>query len=121
MKDTLVVRFLGAEQVVHDAYELVSRSGEGLGFAELPSDAPKKLTEIIFGIMQRVRGHSQGGGNAASDAATLGIEHFATTDLIFRAESQPRCKGVVDTNRVRFHESVADRPRGHDRRLLWLH
>jgi hypothetical protein len=29
-----------------------------LGFAELPSDAPKELTEIVFGMMQRIRGHA---------------------------------------------------------------
>ena len=63
-----------------------------MGFAELASDAPKELTEIVFGVMQRVHGHAQRSGNAAPDAA-LGIEHLATTDLILRTKSQPGCKG----------------------------
>lgn len=64
-----------------------------LGFADLASDTPKELTEIVFGVMQRVRGHAQRSGNAAPDATTLGIEHLATTDLILKTESQPGCKG----------------------------
>jgi hypothetical protein len=41
-----------------------------LGFAELASDTPKELTEIVFGVMQRVGRHAQRSGNAAPDAAT---------------------------------------------------
>src|SRR6267143_1265866 len=93
VKDGFVVGFFGAEQVIHNPSELVSRGGDGLGFAELPGDTPKELAEIVFGVMQRVRGHAQRSGNAAPDAATLGIEHLATTDLILRTKSQPGCKG----------------------------
>lgn len=39
MKDTLVVGFPSAEQMVHNPIELVSRGGDCLGFAEFPSDA----------------------------------------------------------------------------------
>jgi hypothetical protein len=58
VKDAFVVGFPSAEQMVNNPSELVSRGGDGLGFAELPSDAPKELTEIVFGTMQRVRGHA---------------------------------------------------------------
>jgi hypothetical protein len=58
VKDTLVVGFPSAEQMVNNPSELVSRSGDGLGFAEFPSDAPKELTGIIFGMMQRVGRHA---------------------------------------------------------------
>jgi hypothetical protein len=51
------------------------------------------FAKIVFGVMQRVRGHAQRGGNATPDAATLGIEHLATTDLVLPTESQPRGKG----------------------------
>ena len=54
VKDTLVVGFPSAEQVIHNPSELVSRGGDGLGFAELASDAAKEFTEIIFCMMQRV-------------------------------------------------------------------
>src|SRR5664280_69149 len=43
--------------------------------------------------MQRVRGHASRSGNPAPDPATLRIEHLATTELVFRTESQPGCKG----------------------------
>jgi hypothetical protein len=79
--------------MVNNPSELVSRGGDCLGFAEFPSDAPKELTEIIFCMMQRVGRHAERSGNAAPDAATLRIEHFATTDLILRTKSQPGCKG----------------------------
>jgi len=58
VKDTLVVGFPSAEQMVNNPSELVSRGGDCLGFAEFPSDAPKELTEIIFGMMQRVGRHA---------------------------------------------------------------
>src|SRR5258708_20886279 len=93
VKDGFVVSLFSAEQVIHNACELVSCGSDCLGFAELPSDASKELAEIVFGVMQRVRGHAQRSGNAAPDAATLGIEHLATTDLILRTKSQPGCKG----------------------------
>ena len=48
MKDTLVVGFPRAQQMVNNPRELVGRGGDGLGFAEFPSDAPKELTEIIL-------------------------------------------------------------------------
>ena len=93
MKDGFVVGFFRAEQVIHNACEFMSCGGDSLGFAELASDAPKELAEIVLGVMQRVRGHAQRGGNATPDAATLGIEHLATTDLVLPTESQPRGKG----------------------------
>jgi hypothetical protein len=68
VKDGLVVSLFSAEQVIHNACELVSRGGDGLGFAELPSDTPKELTEIIFGMMQGVGRHAERSGNAAPDA-----------------------------------------------------
>jgi hypothetical protein len=58
VKHTLVVRFLGAKQVVNNSSQFVSRGGDSLGFAELPSDPPKELAEIIFCMMQRVGRHS---------------------------------------------------------------
>ena len=58
VKDTFVVGFPSAEQMVNNPSELVSRGGDGLGFAEFPSDAPKELTEIIFCMMQRVGRHT---------------------------------------------------------------
>src|SRR5713101_823195 len=58
VKDTFVVGFPSAEQMVNNPSELVSRGGDGLGFAEFPSDAPKELTEIIFCMMQRVGRHA---------------------------------------------------------------
>jgi hypothetical protein len=93
VKDTLVVGFPGAEQMVNNPSEFVSRGSDCLGFAELPSDTPKELAEIVFGVMQRVGRHAQRGSNAAPDAATLGIEHLTTTDLVLRAKSQPGGKG----------------------------
>jgi hypothetical protein len=93
VKDTFVIGFPSAEQMVNNPSELVSCGGDGLGFAEFPSDTSKELTEIVFGMMQRVRGHAKRSGNAAPDVATLGVEHLATTDLILRTESQPGCKG----------------------------
>src|SRR5713226_3430976 len=79
--------------MVNNPRELVSRGGDCLGFAEFPSNAPKELTKIIFCMMQRVGRHAKRSGNAAPDAATLGIEHFAATDLVLRTKSQPGCKG----------------------------
>jgi len=58
VKDTLAVGFPRAEQMVKNPSELVSRGGDGLGFAEFPSDTPKELAEIVFGVMQGVRGHA---------------------------------------------------------------
>lgn len=58
VKDTLVVSFPCAEQVIHNAREFVGGGGDCLGFAEFPSDAPKELAEIIFCMMQRVGRHS---------------------------------------------------------------
>jgi len=43
VKDTLVVGFPSAEQMVNNPSELVSRGGDCLGFAEFPSDAPKEV------------------------------------------------------------------------------
>jgi hypothetical protein len=54
VKDTSVIGFPSADQMVNNPSELVSRGGDCLRFAEFPSDAPKELTEIIFGMMQRV-------------------------------------------------------------------
>jgi hypothetical protein len=54
VKDGFVVSFFRAEQVIHHACEFVSGGGNGLGFAELPSDTPKELAEMVFGVMQRV-------------------------------------------------------------------
>jgi hypothetical protein len=71
VKDGFVVSLFSAEQVIHNASEFVSCGGDCLGFAELPGDTPKELAEIVFGVMQRVRGHAQRSGNAAPDAATL--------------------------------------------------
>jgi hypothetical protein len=56
VKDGFVVGFFSAEPVIHNACEFVSRGGDCLGFAEFPSDTSKELTEIVFGMMQRVRG-----------------------------------------------------------------
>jgi hypothetical protein len=72
VKDGFVVSLFRAEQVIHNACEFVSCGGDCLRFAELPSDPPKELAEIIFGVMQRLRGHAQRSGNAAPAAATLG-------------------------------------------------
>ena len=58
VKDGFVVSLFSAEQVIHNPSELVSRGGDGLGFAELPSDAAKEFTEIVFGVMQRVGRHA---------------------------------------------------------------
>ena len=58
VKDTLVIGFPSAEQIVSNPSELVSCGGDGLGFAEFPSDAPKELAEIIFCMMQRVGRHA---------------------------------------------------------------
>ena len=58
VKDSLVLGFLSAEQVIHNPSELMSCSGNCLGFAEFASDAPKELTEVIFGMMQRVGHHA---------------------------------------------------------------
>jgi hypothetical protein len=55
---TLAVGFPRAEQMVKNPSELVSRGGDGLGFAEFPSDTSKELAEIVFGVMQGVRGHA---------------------------------------------------------------
>jgi len=58
VKDGFVVSLFSAEQVIHNPSELVSRGGDGLGFAELASDGAKELTEIVFGVMQRVGRHA---------------------------------------------------------------
>lgn len=58
VKDTLVIGFPSAEQMVNNPSELVSRGGDGLGFAEFPSDAPKELTKIVFGMMEGVGRHA---------------------------------------------------------------
>ena len=50
VKDTLVIGFPSAEQIVNNPSELVSCGGDGLGFAEFPSDAPKTpdVSEMEF-------------------------------------------------------------------------
>ena len=65
VKDGFVVSLFSAEEVIHNPSEFVSRGGDSLGFTELPSDAAKEFTKIVFGVMQRVRGHAQRSGNAA--------------------------------------------------------
>ena len=58
VKDGFVVSLFSAEEVIHNPCEFVSCGGDGLGFAELASDTPKELAAIVFGVMQRVRGHA---------------------------------------------------------------
>ncbi len=53
MKDGFVVGFFSAEQVIHNACEFMSCGGDRLGFAELASDTPKELAEIVFGVIAR--------------------------------------------------------------------
>jgi hypothetical protein len=67
LKDTLVVRFFCAEQVVDNPREFVSAGRNGLGFAELPSIAPKELTDVAFAVMQGVRRQAESGGNVAPE------------------------------------------------------
>src|ERR1039458_8899900 len=43
--------FLSAEEAVNNPSEFVCRGCDRLGFAEFPSDPPKELAEIIFGVM----------------------------------------------------------------------
>jgi hypothetical protein len=64
-----------------------------LGFAELPSDAAKELTEMVFGVMQRVRRHAESSSNAAPDTTALGIKHLTAADLILWTQSQPGHEG----------------------------
>ena len=71
----------------------MSRGCNCLRSAELPRDAPKELTEIVFGVMQRVRSHAESSGNSAPDTAALGIEHLAAADFILRAQSKPGREG----------------------------
>jgi hypothetical protein len=52
VKDGFVVSLFRPEQVMHNACEFVSCGGDCLGFAELPSDTPKELAEIVFGVMR---------------------------------------------------------------------
>jgi hypothetical protein len=47
VKDGFVVGFFRAEQVIHNACEFMSCGGDCLGFAELPSDAPKELANPV--------------------------------------------------------------------------
>jgi hypothetical protein len=42
VKDTFVIGFPSAEEMVNNPSELVSRGGDCLGFAEFPSDASKE-------------------------------------------------------------------------------
>jgi hypothetical protein len=93
LKDALVVRFFCAEQVVNNSSEFVSRGRNCLGPTELPRDAPKELSQVVFGVMQRVRSHAESSGNSAPDTAALGIEDFAAADLLLRAQSEPGRKG----------------------------
>jgi hypothetical protein len=93
LKYRFVIRFFGAEQVTDNAGEFVSSGCNCLGSAELPSNAPKELTKIVFGVMQRVRSHAERSGNATPDTAALGIEVLAATDLVLWTQSQPEREG----------------------------
>ena len=89
MKHALVVGFLSAEQVVHDARQLVRCSGSRLRLAKLACNAPKELTEVILSVMEGMSAHAKRSGNAAPDSPALRVENLAATDLLFRTQSQP--------------------------------
>lgn len=53
------VRFSRAKQVKDDARQLVCNCGNCLGLAELACDAPKEITDVIFGMVIGLRTHTQ--------------------------------------------------------------
>lgn len=85
MEHRLVVRFFRAKQVEDDARELVCGCCNCLRLAKLASYPSKEFAQIIFGVMQRVRTHTQGGSDSAPNTSAFRVQHLASTDLLFGA------------------------------------
>jgi hypothetical protein len=47
--------------------------GDCLRFAELARDAPEKLAQVIFGMVQGLRTHPQRDGDSAANASAFGV------------------------------------------------
>lgn len=89
-KDALIVRFLGGQQVVHDTGEVMGGGSNGLGLAELSSDASEELAETGTG------------SQVASDQSGF----------------SPRCLCLYD--RDKREASVAKPSSNHRRKLVLL-
>jgi hypothetical protein len=86
--------------VVEDAGELVRGGGDGLGRAETGAQAAVEAAESGVAVGGRLRGATQGGGDAADNFAGLGVLDRAARDAVVRAEGEPGGEVLLGGNRL---------------------
>src|SRR5580693_4725084 len=85
-----VVEFLACgDQVENDSRQFMGSGGDRFGCAEFGSHAPVEITQGALTVVERLGGHTKGGGGPALDLPRPDPQNFTAADVVVRTKAHP--------------------------------